>query len=154
MDCEGGYAIINNGGLVFDKNNKLIKRFPGRESHFSNFIAAVRSHQPEKLNADVLEGHRSTCVCHAGNISYRLGRKAGKDEIRKVTREIPVWDEMFDRLLVHLKAHEIDVDSPTITLGPWLETVPGEERFKDNPEANRLVEGFYREKFVVPEVKA
>ncbi|MBN1395878.1 MAG: Gfo/Idh/MocA family oxidoreductase [Pirellulales bacterium] len=152
VDCEGGYAIINFGGKVYDNKGKLIKKFTGREDHFANFIEAVRAGRPELLNADVLEGHRSTCNCHAGNISYRLGRKAAKDDIRRVTREIPAWDETFDRLLAHLKAHEIDVDAATITLGPWLRPVPGEERFENNPEADRLVKGLYREKFMVPEV--
>ena len=119
-----------------------------------DFVDAVRDGRPDRLNSDVLEGHISTGICHAGNISYRLGRMATKDEIREVTREIPAWDETFDRLLVHLKAHDIDVDSPAIALGPWLEPVPGEERFKDNDEANRLVKGFYREEYMVPEVSA
>lgn len=152
VDCEGGHALINYGGRIYDKNGKLIKKFTGKEDHFANFIRAVRANRQDMLNADVLEGHRSTCLCHAGNISHRLGRKAAKDEIRKVTREIPAWDETPDRLLAHLNAHEIDVDSPTITLGPWLKTVPGEERFKNNDEANRLAKGFYREEFAVPEV--
>ena len=42
--------------------------------HYTNFIEAVRANSREKLNAEVEEGHRSTAVCHVGNISYRLGR--------------------------------------------------------------------------------
>jgi len=156
VDCEGGTAIVSYGGLMYDTEGKLIKKFTGGDQleHFANFVDAVRDGRPDRLNSDVLEGHISTGICHAGNISYRLGRMATKDEIREVTREIPAWDETFDRLLVHLKAHDIDVDSPAIALGPWLEPVPGEERFKDNDEANRLVKGFYREEYMVPEVSA
>ena len=60
---------------------------------------------------------------------------------------------MFERLLVHLRAHQIDVDAPSITLGPWLEAVPGQECFVDNAAANELVKGFYRKPYVVPEMK-
>ena len=35
---------------------------------------ALRSGKREDLNAEVLEGHLSTNICHAGNISYRLGQ--------------------------------------------------------------------------------
>jgi predicted dehydrogenase len=153
VDCEGGSVLISNGGKALDKQGNTIKTFLGGGDHFVNFIQAVRSGRPEKLNAEILEGHLSTRICHAGNISYRLGRKAGKDEIRQVTREIPAWNAMFERLLVHLRAHEIDVDAPSITVGPWLETAPGQECFLDGAAANELVKGFYRKPYVVPEVK-
>ena len=59
---------------------------------------------------------------------------------------------MYDRYLVHLKAHEIDPD--TSIRGPWLECDPANERFKDNAEANKIVRGFYRQQYVVPEISA
>ena len=45
------------------------------ESHFANFIRAVRSRNQGELNADILQGHLSAACCHLGNISYRLGGK-------------------------------------------------------------------------------
>ena len=42
-------------------------------SHFANFIEAVRAHDSRKLNADILEGHLSSALCHLGNVSYRVG---------------------------------------------------------------------------------
>ena len=152
VDCEGGHALINYGGRIYDKKGKLIEKFTGQDDHFANFIRAVRANRQDMLNADVLEGHLSTRICHAGNISHRLGRQATKDEVYQVTREIPAWDETFSRMVAHLEAHEIDLDKPAITLGPWLESVPGGERFKDNEAANRLVKGYYRKEFAVPEV--
>ena len=120
VDCEGGSVLISNGGKALDKQGNTIKNFVGGGDHFANFIQAVRSGRREKLHAEILEGHLSTRICHAGNISYRLGRKAGQDEIRKVTQDVPAWNAAFDRLLGHLRAHEVDVDAPSITLGPWL----------------------------------
>src|SRR5439155_10363430 len=49
---------------------------PGGGNHFANFIAAVRSRRREDLNADILEGHYSSALCHLANISYRLGDNA------------------------------------------------------------------------------
>ncbi len=152
VDCEGGYVALSYGGKAYDKAGKVIKTFSGGGDHFANFINAVRAGRREDLHAEILEGHRSTAICHTGNISYRLGRKASQGEIRKVAQEIPVWDEMFDRLVQHLKAHEVQVDEKTITLGPWLSTVPQKECFQDNAEANRLVKGVYRAPYVVPEI--
>ncbi len=104
VDCEGGSVHISNGGKAVDKKGHTIKTFLGGGDHFVNFIQAVRSGRRDKLHAEILEGHLSTRICHAGNISYRLGQKAAQDEIGKVTREIPAWNAMFDRLLVHLRA--------------------------------------------------
>jgi hypothetical protein len=58
---------------------------------------------------------------------------------------------MHQRLLKHLAAHQ--VDPATATLGPWLECDSEHECFKDNAAANRLVRGFSRAPFVVPEIK-
>ena len=43
--------------------------------HFTNFIDCVRSRKWEDLNADVLDGHLSTTICHLGNIAFRTERK-------------------------------------------------------------------------------
>ncbi len=47
----------------------------GSEGHYSNFIHALRENDAGLLTGDILEGHRSSCLCHLGNISYRLGRE-------------------------------------------------------------------------------
>ena len=153
VQCEGGYVMMRSG-QVFDASGKKIKSFGGGENHFENFIQAVRSGKREDLHADVLEGHLSTAVCHAGNVSYRLGKPGSAQQMREQTRDIPIWGEMADRLAAHLKAHEVNLDAKTITLGPWLDIDREHECFKDQPEANQLVRGFYRAPFVVPEVTA
>jgi predicted dehydrogenase len=40
--------------------------------HFQNFLDCVRG--GNRPNADVEEGHKSTRLCHLGNIAYRTGR--------------------------------------------------------------------------------
>jgi hypothetical protein len=58
--------------------------------HFENFIAAVRSRKFEDLNADVLEAHYSSALCHLANISYRLGNVANFEKAREAVGENPV----------------------------------------------------------------
>lgn len=62
-----------------EKNGPVFGLEPGEEKdtvylHFQNFIDCVRSRKWQDLNADILEGHLSTSLCHLGNISCRLGR--------------------------------------------------------------------------------
>lgn len=150
VQCEGGHVLMH-AGAVFDNDGKQIKKFTGGERHFENFIAAMRSGKREDLHADVLVGHTSTNICHAGNVSYRLGRKAGAAEMRAQIGDLPLFQETLDRYLAHLKAH--DIEPGESLLGPWLEWDEANERFKDNAKANELVRGFYRKPFDVPEVK-
>ena len=152
VDCEGGWVSLT-GGAAFDKEGNKIKTFSGGETHFQNFIAAVRSGTRQDLNADVEVGHVSTAVTHTGNISYRLGNQATGKQMRDAVGDIPYFNEMYGRLEKYLGAHEIDLDSPSVTLGPMLEVDRENECFKDSPEANKIVKGSYREPFVVPEIK-
>ena len=46
----------------------------GGGDHFANFIQAVQARQPDRLHAEILQGHLSSALCHLGNVSYRLGR--------------------------------------------------------------------------------
>jgi hypothetical protein len=64
-----------DSGTAFDLSGKEIQSFKGDADHFANFLSAVRSRKHTDLNADILEGHLSSALCHLGNISYRLGTK-------------------------------------------------------------------------------
>jgi predicted dehydrogenase len=149
VDCEGGSVSLYRG-IAWDNEGKQVKSFSGGGDHFVNFIEAVRSGRREDLNAEVLEGHLSTAVCHTGNISYRLGKKASSEEMRDRVEGISTFNDMFGRLLEHLAAHEID--TRMVTLGPWLEIDGKKERFRNNEQANRLAHGFYREPYTVPDL--
>jgi hypothetical protein len=148
VQCEGGYTL---GPTAFDNKGVKLQTFGPAENHFENFIKAVRSGKREDLNAEVLEGHLSTSICHVGNISYRLGRPASLDEQRKQVGDSAPWREMHERYVKYLG--DIGVEPATSTVGPWLECDAQHECIKDNPKANELVHGSYREPFVVPEVK-
>jgi len=46
-------------------------------SHVRNFLDCIKS--GNRPNADIEEGHKSTRLCHLGNIAYRLGRTLSFD---------------------------------------------------------------------------
>ena len=43
-------------------------------NHFTNFIECMKSRKWQNLNAEIMEGHLSTSLCHLGNIATRLKR--------------------------------------------------------------------------------
>jgi len=152
IHCEGGYVRVPSytEAIAFDKEGKEIKRWQGSESHHGNFVKAVRSRKFTDLNADILQGHLSSGLCHTGNISYRLGKKASPQEIREAIKAQPDAEDTFQRMLEHLKANEVDLTATPLTLGPVLKMDPKKERFVGNAQANALLTRDYRKPFVVP----
>jgi bifunctional DNA-binding transcriptional regulator/antitoxin component of YhaV-PrlF toxin-antitoxin module len=154
VQCEGGHVVVPSysSAEAFDSAGKSVKKFSGGGNHFKNFLDAVREHKREMLNAEVLEGHLSSALCHTGNISYQLGQAAPAGQIRDAIKANALASDSFARMADHLKANEVDIESSTITIGPWLEMDPASEQFKDNPRANELLTRRYREGFVVPAI--
>ena len=73
--------------------------------------------------------------------------------MREQVEGTPLFEAMYDRLLKHLAAHEVDVDAKTVTLGPWLDIDRENECFKDNAKANEIVRGFYRKGYELPTIE-
>lgn len=88
---EKGTMVIPGGDdyKIYDMGNKVVKEVKTEiqevdatntmgmgmkldSLHLVNFLEAVRG--KEKLNAQILEGHKSTLLPQLGNISYRTGR--------------------------------------------------------------------------------
>ena len=152
VDCEGGTMIIPNysSARILDKDGAEIKKFSGASSHFANFIEAVRSRKPSDLNADILEGHLSSALCHTGNISYRLGKKRKPEQIRDAVQSDTDLAEALGRMEEHLAANNVDLKKTPATLGVVLKMDPQTERFSGNRKANKLLTRKYRKPFVVP----
>jgi len=85
----GNLYYGSNGYMVIENYNKY-STYIGREqkpgptatkndTHFQNFLDAVRAHKRELLNCEVEEGAASTVLVHLANISYRLGRTVNFD---------------------------------------------------------------------------
>ena len=123
---------------------------PGR-GHFENFIEAVRSHKSDDLNAEILEGHRSSALCHLANISYRLGALTPADGGSPIQDAVEPLAEAIDRTRSHLAdANGLDLAKLDFRVGPKLAFDPQAERFVDAPEADRMLTRTYRPPFVIP----
>ena len=75
---NGMVEFLGGGGyVVYDRANKEVKRVTGGQGqpeHIDNLVKSIRANDPEGLNAEIEIGHRSTLLCHLGNISQRVGR--------------------------------------------------------------------------------
>ncbi len=153
IECEGGELVIGGGSsaTALDKEGKELKKFSGSQSHFANFIHAVRSRNAGDLKADILEGHLSSALCHTGNISYRLGHTHPPEDIREALKANSELAEALGRMELHLAANKVDLRTTPATLGLLLKMDPQTERFTDNAAANQLLTREYRPPFVVPE---
>jgi predicted dehydrogenase len=149
IECENGHLA---GTTAYDDKGEIIKKFSGGGvDHIENFITAVRSRKTSDLNADILEGHLSSALCHTGNISYRLGAKANPDEIYAALKTDAAATETMERMERHLVTNGITLRSQKAALGVFLRMDPKTETFIDNPLANEMLRRNCREPFVVPE---
>jgi len=154
VECEGGYVVVPNysSAAAYDKEGKLIQEWKGAEDHFANFIEACRSRRKEDLNADILEGHLSSALCHTANISYRLGKKMKQGEIVDQIKGDYDAEASFARMAEHLGKNEVDLAKDQLTLGPVLKMDGKAERFIDDDAANDMLKDKYRAPYVVPEI--
>jgi predicted dehydrogenase len=125
---------------------------PGGGDHFANFIAAVRSRRREDLNAEILEGHYSSGLCHLANLSYRLGenvsfnRHARAFSSREARETLKATEE-------HLRVgNNLRLDDLNLRVGRRLDFDAKQENFgSNNPAANQLLTRQYRQGFAVPD---
>lgn len=107
---ENGALDLESNGThtIYDRNDKQVARVPsssqGDIEHIVNFVDAIRNDAPMSLNAEIEIGHKSTLLCHLGNIAQRTGRTLncdssnghiqGDDEAMKLWRREyePGWE--------------------------------------------------------------
>ena len=73
----------------------------GDTPHLANFVSCVRSRQRQNQNAEILEGHFSSSMCHLSNIAYRTGRQLNFDS----SNEIFIGDEEANHYLTRKYRH-------------------------------------------------
>lgn len=153
IHCEGGTVLVPNysSATAMDTEGREVKKWEGAEDHYANFMKAVRSREHKDLNADILEGHLSSALCHTGNISYRLGARTPADEIRESIAADKDLAESFGRMAEHLAANGVFIAQDQLVFGPMLKMNPKSEKFWNNTAANRLLTRPYRKPYVVPE---
>jgi predicted dehydrogenase len=91
------------GTLVFDKKGWHVE--DGAEAsdksqdferpHLQNFLDCVRT--GGRSNADIEEGHKSTRLCHLGNIAYRLGRTLHFDAATETIKDDAEANKLLGR---------------------------------------------------------
>jgi predicted dehydrogenase len=88
---EGGTLVLTGGGYtVFDREGKETCKGtgPGGDAeHFQDFLDSIRC--DKRPRADIEEAHKTTLLCHLGNIALRTGRSLTLDP----TTHRPVGDE-------------------------------------------------------------
>jgi predicted dehydrogenase len=150
--CSQGFLVCPSytSGIAYSNDGEVLKRFTSGGDHFGNFIAAVRSRKVEDLNADILEGHLSSALCHLGNISYQVGTP------QPFNRKVPVFNgnaaalKAMEDTEKHLRSHKIKVDELSYRLGRKLTLNVAAETFGGDRAANALLTREYRRGFVVP----
>ena len=116
---------------------------------FGSFVHAVRSRKVEDLNADVLEGHYSSALCHLCNISYRLGASvpfnSKTNSLGGNKQVVASLEKVRDN--VRTVGHKLE--ETTYFLGRQLQVDPKTERFIGDRDADRLLTRNYRKPFTV-----
>ncbi len=150
--CTDGVLVMTSytEATAFRPDGEVIRRFNGSADHFGNFIRAVRSRRREDLNADILEGHLSSALCHLGNISYRLGRQVAFERRNGALGDDREANETLNRTIEHLQANKVDMAKSQLTIGRRLTVDPRGETFVNDAEANRHLTREYRKGFEVP----
>ncbi len=151
VQCKDGYVVIPNynQATIFDNDGQQITQFSGSDNHYENFLKAVRSRNPQDLNAEILEGHLSSALCHTGSISHLLGQVVSAEDIRESIAGHKWFSDSIERMLEHLKANEVEGD---VVLGATLEMDAAAETCLGSDAANDLLSRDYRKPFVVEQV--
>jgi predicted dehydrogenase len=172
VQYEGGHIEVPSytGCGAFDKDGKLVKAFGnfkgpkdapdtakadstgGEDSHHQNWSKAIRSRKPTELNAEILDGHLSSALCHTANISIRLGKKQAPGAILEKVKASKEGADSFERMKEHLAKNGVDIAKDHLTLGEHLTMDPKTEKFIGNAEADKLLTRDYRKPYVVPAV--
>lgn len=152
--CDEGLVI---GNAFYPKGSDGSETIPSAprgpgEGHMGNFIAAVRSRRQEDLNADILEGHYSSALCHLANISLRLGERVPFGSRPGSLLDNPEAEEALARMEEHLaRGNGLKLEGMTYLLGRTLHIDIQAETIVDDSQAASLLTRHYREPFVVPE---
>lgn len=151
IECEHGYVAESK---AYDYDGNEIKKFSGwnnGSSHQANFIKAVRSRDESDLFGTAKDGHLSAAICHAANISHRVGAEASSEEIAEKFKADDDAMATFERFKEHLAANGLTDIKPV--LGPVLDFDRQKEVFvgEHAAAANKHLSRLYRPEFSLTE---
>lgn len=94
---ENGTLYVDDGGYtIYDSDRKIVEKDKlsrGDSEHQQNFLEAIRN--GSSLNAGIEEGHKSTLLCHLGNIAYRTGQTLEIDPSTGHIRNNPTAEKLW-----------------------------------------------------------
>jgi predicted dehydrogenase len=97
---NGSLAMSGAGYTVFDDKGKEVRTASGSggDGNVPNFLAAIR--QTAQLTSEIEEAHKSTLICHLGNIAYRTKRTLHCDpangHIQDDAAAIALWTREYE----------------------------------------------------------
>lgn len=102
-DPFGVILYGEKGTLVFDKKGWHVEdgvtasdqAVELEKPHLRNFLDCIRDRK--RPNADIEEGHKSTRLCHLGNIAYRVGRRLNFDAATETVRGDAAANDLLGR---------------------------------------------------------
>jgi predicted dehydrogenase len=102
-DPSGITVFGELGTMVFDKKGWHIINGPEASdkyaledaTHYRNFLDCIKD--GKRPNADIEEGHKSTRLCHLGNIALRAGRVLHFDAMTETLRDDPEANRLLGR---------------------------------------------------------
>ena len=114
----------------------------------------MRNQKPENVPCSIEDGHISSALCHMGNISHRVGKLVGPEEISENVRNNSLQDETWQRMAEHLSKNNIELETDKLTLGTTLTIDSDREIFtgKNAKKANALLKDEYRKEWKMPEL--
>src|SRR5262249_20370560 len=135
-----GFVVCPNysSGVAYDNDGEVIQTFDKGGDHFGNFVKAVRSRKASHLNADILEGHLSSALCHLRHISHGVGKEEEPDK-KPTAFGVKAAEDAMKDMAAHLKENKIEVSGLKDSLGRKLTLDPKTERFIDDKEANAML---------------
>lgn len=99
---QGTLELFDSGYRIYDMQNKLKDEYSGAggdAEHFADFISCIRT--GDRPNADIEEGHKSTLLCHLGNIAHRVGRSLTTDpsngHIQHDAEAAAMWSREYEK---------------------------------------------------------
>ena len=155
IHCEDGDLIIPTGARdcwAVTRDGERIASWSEGADHFANFIDTVRTRDANGLHADILEGVRSSDLCHLGTISHLRGRRGDIHEALAAADDTPPLHEAVGRMAAHLQANDIGQDEDAITIGPPLAINQAADRFIDDRQADSLRSRHARNPFSYPQL--
>ena len=92
-----GKHRLNLHACYAETGGRRVDRNAMGPEHFQNWIAAIRSRQPQDLRAEIEEGHKSVTACHLARIACQLGRTVNFDPQKERFRGDAEADALLTR---------------------------------------------------------